>query len=528
MVSDTGPDREQQGEPENARASDQENGEVAARGAGQAPEPGPGQAPEPGPGQAVPGAGQPAGQAGAPRAGQGPPQPAGPGAGKPPEQDEALERKVFSRLWPTVASVFRSAKLVVIVAALFVAVCFVKVFRSPKLLAVAVSLFVIVCLVVVVFVVVHPGGEDSGIPGNEYRPLPTQPDPGPSAYGAGANPSGNPVGGGDGYNHYYSPTDNQAVTVTTPSELSRALQEAEPGDIVWVPDGATITITRDFGEVVKSGVVLASNRGQDGAAGGRIKWTYTKGEGMTPLLVLESRATVSGLRLEGPIATAGLDSANGGSCIALRGMNGATNIEVENCEISKFAWGGIYFNDGNLTEETRHWVHHCYIHSCQRHGFGYGIAEEGSAAYLAECNIFRENRHHVMAQAAEANPNSYEVRYNIFYEAVYASNGNPNGTWYYSHQVDCHGGADSPGCYAGNVLKIHHNTFYENPGKPNVCIRGVPMTGCDVGWNWTVKGGTDAGQGPNGQQWEQLVDAVSYQKMTVHDNWYGTDPPPAP
>lgn len=400
--------------------------------------------------------------------------------------------------------------------------------RSKRLLLGAVSLFVVLCLVVVVFLAVRGDGGDTGIPGNEYRPLPAQPDPGPSAYGAGANPSGNPVGGGEGYSHFYGPSDNHAVTVVTPSELARALQTAEPGDIVWIPDGVTITITRAFGEVLKTGVVLASNRGQDGAAGGRIKWTYIKGEGMAPLLVCESRSTISGLTLEGPAATAGLDNAGAGACIGVRGMNGAANIEIENCDISKFAWAGVYFNDGQLTEATRHWVHHCYIHNCQRHGYGYGIAEEGSAAYLAECNIFRENRHHVMAQAADSNPDSYEVRYNIFYEAVYASNGNPNGAWYYSHQVDCHGGADSPGCYAGNVLLIHHNTFYENPGKPNVCIRGVPMTGCEVAWNWTVKSGSDAGQSPNSLQWEQLVDAMSYREMTVHDNWYGTDPPPAP
>ncbi len=451
-------------------------------------------------------------------------------AGGPPhtDQERTLEQAAINGAWAAGASAFRLLKLVLTVAALFVAVHTVKAFRSPKLLVAVAALFTIVCVAVVAVVAISNRGDDAGIPGSDYQLLPAQPDPGPSAYGAGANPTGDPVGGGAGYSHFYAPSASEVFTVTTPSELSRALQMAGPGDVVWVPDGVSITITRDFGETVRSGVVLASNRGQDGAAGGRIKWTWTEGQGMSPLLYLESNVTVSGLTLQGPIATAGLDATGGGACIGLRGANGASGIEIENCDISRFAWAAVYFNGGDLTEATRHRVHHCYIHHCQRHGYGYGIAEEGSAAYLAEANIFRENRHHIMAQAADVNPNSYEVRYNIFYEAVYASNGNPTGTWYYSHQVDCHGGADSAGSYAGNVLLIHHNTFYENPGKPNVCIRGIPLTGCEVSWNWTVKTGSDTGQGPKSQQWEQMVDSMSYRNMTVQDNWYGPDPPPAP
>lgn len=340
-----------------------------------------------------------------------------------------------------------------------------------------------------------------------------------ATYGAGANTTGNPIGGGPGYSHYYSPAG--AIVVTTQSGLTDALSAATSGDVIWIPDGATITITSGYGKTLKSGVTLASNRGQGGAAGGKIKWTYTSGSGMTALLMLQSNTTISGLTLEGPIATASMDGGRGASCIGLRGVDGASSIEVENCEISKFPWAGMYFNGGNLTQSTRHHIHHCYIHNCQRHGLGYGIAEEGSCAYLAEGNIFRENRHHIMAQAGSTNPNSYEVRYNQFYEAKYANNGNVNGTWYYSHQVDCHGCSSSSGCYAGNVLNIHHNTFYENPGKPNVCIRGIPKTLCEVSYNWTTKKGTDAGQGPDSAAWSQWVGSSSYQRMSVHNNWYG-------
>ena len=346
-----------------------------------------------------------------------------------------------------------------------------------------------------------------------------------ATYGAGANPTGDPVGGGPGYSHYYSPSG--ATVVTTPAELTSALAAATPGDVVWIPNGATITIPGEYGRTVKSGVVLASNRGQDGAAGGKIKWTYMDGSGMEALLLLQSSSTLSGLTLEGPIATGSMQGGHGASCIGLRGIDGASSIEVENCEISKFAWAGMYFNSGNLDESTRHHIHHCYIHNCQRHGLGYGIAEEGSCAYLAECNIFRENRHHIMAQAGSTHPNSYEVRYNIFYEAKYANNGDVNGRWYYSHQVDCHGCGSSSSCHAGNVLNIHHNTFYDNPGKPNVCIRGIPKTLCEISWNWTTKKGTDSRQNADSAVWSQWVSGSAYQRMTVHDNAYGGTTPPA-
>jgi hypothetical protein len=346
-------------------------------------------------------------------------------------------------------------------------------------------------------------------------------------YGADANPTGNPIGGGYGYvsPHGYSQATADYV-VTTVSQLSTALASATSGQVIWIPSGTTITISSAYGKTIKSGVVLASSRGKDGAAGGKIKWTYTSGSGMTALLSCQSNSRVSGVVLEGPIGTSGTSGTYGGSNIGLRGVNGSYGIEVENCEISKFALAGIYFNDGLLNDSNRHYVHHCYIHNCQRHGFGYGISEEGSSAFLAEANIFDENRHHIMAQAGLTNPNSYEVRYNKFYEAIYASDGDIYGTWYYSHQVDCHGGADyGSSYYAGNILKIHHNTFYENPGKPNVCIRGIPKTLCEVSWNWTVKNGTDAGQTPSSSQWAQYVSTSYYQRMTVHDNWYGTTPP---
>ena len=47
-----------------------------------------------------------------------------------------------------------------------------------------------------------------------------------SAYGAAADPTGNPIGGGTGYTHYYGASNPNAITVTTASALSSALASA--------------------------------------------------------------------------------------------------------------------------------------------------------------------------------------------------------------------------------------------------------------------------------------------------------------
>jgi hypothetical protein len=352
------------------------------------------------------------------------------------------------------------------------------------------------------------------------------------SYGADANPTGNPIGGGSGYvsPHGYSQATADYV-VTTATELSTALASATSGDVIWVPSGTTINITTAYGKTLKSGVVLASNRGQNGAAGGKIKTTYKATAFMTPILWCASNSVVSGLVFEGP---GGIANSSGPRNCALRGLNKALRIEVENCEISEFAEGGIYFYGGGMawnddSSSGRHWVHHCNIHNIQKHGFGYGIAEEGGCAYLAECNIFTDNRHHILGQAGN---NHYEVRYNIFNDARYYI----SGVLYYSAQVDCHGGGTSTSTSAGGTLMIHHNTFSTNSGHVNVGIRGIPKTECRVYNNWTKKT-THAGLytetttnsaftllGSEGGAWSGSSTLSTY-KMYVYGNWYGTTAP---
>ena len=354
------------------------------------------------------------------------------------------------------------------------------------------------------------------------------------SYGADANPTGNPIGGGDGYvsPHGYSQSTADYV-VTTATELSTALASATAGQVIWIPSGTTINLTTAYGKTLRSGVVLASDRGQNGAPGGKIKTTYEATAFMTPILWCASNSVVCGLVFEGP---GGIADSSGPRNCALRGLDSAKRIEVENCEISEFAEGGIYFYGGGMawdddSSSGRHWVHHCNIHNIQKHGFGYGIAEEGGCAYLAEWNIFTDSRHHIMAQAGN---NHFEVRYNVFNDARYYI----SGTLYYNTQVDCHGSGTSTSPSAGGTLVVHHNTFSANSGKVNVGIRGIPANQCLVYNNWTKKI-THAGLytetttnsaftllGSGGGPWPGSSTLSTY-KMYVYDNWYGTSAPPS-
>ena len=199
------------------------------------------------------------------------------------------------------------------------------------------------------------------------------------SYGAGAYASSNPIGGGDGYvspHNYVNATHD--YTVTTLSELKSAISSAISGQIIWIPDGVTITIStienagarKVLSKTVPDGVVLASSRGYNGQAGGKIKVT-AKASGYMTGIWFGSNCVVSGLTFEGPTAFSG-------SNCAIRCE--AEHLEIENCEIYNFAQGGIYFEPPYAgysiawNSPKRHWVHHCYIHGIQQYGMGYGVA----------------------------------------------------------------------------------------------------------------------------------------------------------
>ena len=92
--------------------------------------------------------------------------------------------------------------------------------------------------------------------------------------GASANPTGNPIGGGDGYtsNLLDNNSNSRSFTfgdfnVSTTSQLLQALNNADPGEIVYILPGSTINLSSNHFVEIPPGVILAGNRGVNNAPG---------------------------------------------------------------------------------------------------------------------------------------------------------------------------------------------------------------------------------------------------------------------
>jgi hypothetical protein len=336
--------------------------------------------------------------------------------------------------------------------------------------------------------------------------------------GADTNPTGNPIGGGPGYSNVKDPATADYV-VSSRGQLLNALAGATSGQIIYVADSAKIDMSGLRSIVVPEGVTLASGRGRDGSLGGLI-YTKTMTYHYEQLFLPQSHVIFSGIRLRGPdgsIRTNGADPTVTG--IWCSGYHG---LVVENCEVYQWPFSGIsVYEDGlsGLSSPDVAYIHHNSIHNNRRDGYGYGVSV-GQASALIEANLFDYNRHSVEGERGTPAAN-YEARYNI--AGPHASN----------HCFDCHGGDDTPdwgfesgpdaSVPAGGTILIHHNTF-ESAAYASVTIRGVPETMCDVYNNWTYWP-----RKSYARAFEQSVANLGltpYANMAVHDNWYGTEPPP--
>ena len=73
-------------------------------------------------------------------------------------------------------------------------------------------------------------------------------------FGCEANPTGNPIGGGEGYTPIFTKGD---FIVTTADELIAALKQAQPGQIICVPGEIEIDLTPHPTLSIPGGVTLA-------------------------------------------------------------------------------------------------------------------------------------------------------------------------------------------------------------------------------------------------------------------------------
>ena len=158
-------------------------------------------------------------------------------------------------------------------------------------------------------------------------------------FGAEPNPTGDPIGGGNGYGRG---VEKRYFHVRTLNELLAAIKKAKAGQVVYVDDDAVIDMRPDLKTpghskiVIPGGVTLASGRGKEGSAGALL---YTWEIHTDPLFLTGGERTrVTGLRLSGPDPERRLLWLPQGktllsSLATARAIEGAhPKLEIDNCE----------------------------------------------------------------------------------------------------------------------------------------------------------------------------------------------------
>ena len=256
------------------------------------------------------------------------------------------------------------------------------------------------------------------------------------------------------------PSAITSVTVTTVPALLDALARATPGSVVTV--GADLDLTRKSGIVIPAQVTLAGDGGVNGAGGPRVHTSTLD----TPALFVAGGpgVRVTGLRLIGPDPDIGATPYGQPLSRAINATR-ASGLRVDHCELSGWSHAAILLDRSRQVRVDLNSIHHN-----RRTGLGYGVVLVNQADALIERNTFDANRH---AIAGTGRPGiSYEARYNRV------------GATRNGHAFDMHGEneADDNGSpYAGDTIKIHHNTFLGT--AQGIVIRGRPRTGAYIDAN---------------------------------------------
>jgi len=277
-------------------------------------------------------------------------------------------------------------------------------------------------------------------------------------FGCEANPTGDPIGGGEGYSEILTTGD---FVVKTAAEFLEALKQAEPGRVIFVPDGVEIDLTGHRDIAIPGGVTLAGTRGLNGSPGARIFTTLR--ESHTLMHTAGDEVRLTGLRFEG--AYSGTELVADHSSFLSISHYGA---EVDNCEVFAFNVSGISVGADAINVR----IHHNDIHHCQRSGYGYGVVSGSSDVHII-ANKFDYCRHHIASSGAPGC--GYEAAWNLV---------GPNAT---SHHFDMHGGSDRGDRtdIAGDWMDIHHNTFQSE--HAHVVIRGFSCQGATIHHNWFTR-----------------------------------------
>jgi hypothetical protein len=272
-----------------------------------------------------------------------------------------------------------------------------------------------------------------------------------AGFGAEANPTGQPIGGGAGYTA--GPKRDAAQQhVRSLDELRQSLAKAKAGDVVWIESGATIDLAgAQF--VVPEKVTLAGDRGLNGSLGPLLTASLGKHEWR---IQLKSGARLSGVRLRGPnplmqdIDT--MKPAPSGYAIS------CADAEVDNCDIAQFQRGGIaLFRD---SERAR--IHHNFLHDIA--AYPVVLANGAGDGHIIEANRIEWAWHAIASNASRGS--GYTARYNVFTRVprpkVFDQSGSDPPNWCLdTHANDA--AETKPPRPATRKLIAHHNTFLEHP-----------------------------------------------------------------
>ncbi len=328
-------------------------------------------------------------------------------------------------------------------------------------------------------------------------------DPNPG-YGAGAYLGTDPIGGDKGYSQIFSQDDADYV-VDSPTSLINALNNAEPGEIVFV--AGDINLTGYSPITIPEGVILAGDRGDwKGLPEGAMIYDDNRGN-WQPFFWVETGARITGLRIRGPYGDID-EEEEYPNYQAIGIFVDRPNVEIDNCEIFNWPNAGIILCEDQDNADNFYagaintYIHHNTIHHCQLTGLGYGIAlglfeysvsnprYMGAVTALIEANLFFKCRHVVASNGNIGK--EYEFCYNIISQV---------GESQYSHMIDVHGGYNRRGSgdntyIANSWVSIHHNTFMptdQSAEKHAVDIRGIPIKGGLIYHNWIWNQDPDMG-----------------------------------
>jgi hypothetical protein len=310
-------------------------------------------------------------------------------------------------------------------------------------------------------------------------PVGTIPPPNPALdlYGAGANDTGEPIGGGTGYSGIVtSGTHTVATKAELKDHLSGGATPAGSGESIFIAGTTTIDLTGEVDLTLPNGVTLASNRGSSGSPGALLKMdTLDVASHYHTLFKMGPGCRFTGVRLQGPDNYlwrplgdsheywTGLDAIDGADMI------------IDNIEAYYWNEAATRFHGATTTNGLLKWSN---IHHNARYGFGYGCQVDEATADIIGC-LMDYNRHCITSER-DYPLSQYDAWFNIF---------GPNNK--IGQAIDIHGGNDvsNPAVPAGGQFRIHHNTFQTVTGYPTwtptpCSIRGVPSVGAEFYFNW--------------------------------------------